>query len=84
MTNNGKLIKINENEFKYGQDFNAFTYYNGPFYKGIINLSNGLILIFAGNNKYSLWKYNEIEIKLEIQDYIELEDNFSNWAYLWN
>ena len=40
MTTNGKLIQINEKEFKYEQDFNAFPYINGTWNKVVINLFN--------------------------------------------
>ena len=37
MTTNGKLIQINEKEFKYEQDFKAFLYINGTWNKVVIN-----------------------------------------------
>ena len=46
MTTNDKLIQINEKEFKYEQDFNAFSYINGTWNKVVINLFNKLIQKF--------------------------------------
>ena len=40
MTTNGKLIQINEEEFKYEKDFNTFPYINGTWNKVVINLFN--------------------------------------------